>query len=418
MRRILIVLTSALLVVVGLAPASHADATRVIRSFGAPEGYAEIGFGCNTTLRTGAGLHYRYLEATDPAPTLGERSWGHDLRQYGSGDFFGLGVDGASAADFDTFQLKVYGAAAGSGRAMVFSQPPGTAPENVWIGTAVIGGGGDAWATVDASDLAYSWAEYDQTDSYTPTGATAGSLTLAAFDTEKGISATGYFAMMGFGCDGQGFYYDAFAWGSTGNVTTLDFEALLSTTTIQATKPTITAGGTTTITGQTLAHFLPSTPVDLEVKAYGSSTWVKVGTYQAPETSDWKLAKTVAPLRQTSYRWHYRGSESNLPAYSPAVTIWVKTALSAAIADTTLRRGQNLAVSGRAKPAKPGATVTLWRKTATGSTVLARTRVKADGTYKVVCPVNRIGTWTVYTTIPAASGNLAGRSVNRAAKVT
>lgn len=126
----------------------------------------------------------------------------------------------------------------------------------------------------------------------------------------------------------------------------------------------------------------------------------------------------MAPLKQTSYRWHLAGSEAFEERYSTTMTVKVRTAISASIVDRTLRRGRSLVVKGRTKPAKPGVSVKLWRKTSTGSIVLATTRVRSDGTYKVAYPVNRRGTWTVWTTVAAASGNLAGRSPNRSATVS
>jgi len=144
-------------------------------------------------------------------------------------------------------------------------------------------------------------------------------------------------------------------------------------------------------------------------KPYGSSTWKRAGTVLAPQTT-WALRKSVAPLKQASYRWHFLGTESGAESFSPITTVKVKTALNATVADRTLRRGQNLVVTGRTQPAKPGSSVTLWRKTASGSIALACSRVRSDGTYQVAYPVNRTGTRTVHTTIPAVSGNLAGRS--------
>ena len=217
--------------------------------------------------------------------------------------------------------------------------------------------------------------------------------------------------ILGFGCDGQDFYFDAFAWGSAGNV------AISSSQTIKAAPTTITAGQSSVITGVTTAHYVDGTPVDLEVKPYGSSSWRKAAPVLAPETT-WALRKSVALLKQASYRWHFLGTESGAESFSPVTTVKVKTALNATVVDRTLRRGQNLVVTGRTKPAKPGSIVKLWRKTASGPIVLARSRVRSDGTYKVAYPVNRAGTWTVYTTIPAVSGNLAGRSVNRSASVS
>jgi hypothetical protein len=377
--------------------------------------------GVSCSVGTASGGVSRRVEGDNPAPPvgLGASSWGFTPKDGATGSFYGVGMDVPTSAGLETFELQVYGAAAGSGRAMVFAWPPVTTDGNVWVGTATVDGRGNAWTTVDAAGLTYTWTEYDER-TYQRTGESAGSKTVTDFETDKGRSTVGmgYRGYLSLGCDGQPFLYDGFKYGAAGSVTTLDFESLSTRLSIGATKPLITAGQSSSITGSTSARDVLNPPVDLEVRKYGSSDWTTVATVEAPETVAWTMKKLVAPLQQASYRWHYRGSEANEPAYSPTFTIKVKTALTATVVDRTLRRGQNPVVTGRTRPAKPGTTVTLMRKTASGSVVLARTRVKSDGSYKVAYLVNRAGTWTVYTTIPTASGNLAGRSVNLSASVS
>ncbi len=422
MRRVLILLCSLTLLVAGMAPAAQADSTVVVKAE-ADEvtNYFPLttawpaGFGCSIGDATPLLPYLRYEDDAPAPPTgLGVRSWGFDFLK--SGDFYGVGVDVLDEDDLDTFGMQVYGPGSDDGRAAVLAFPEGTAEGFAWLGIANISGGGDAWTFVNAADLTYAWDEYE-TSEWTPTSATGMTGTIDEYDAAHG-SEFGYAAFMGFGCDGTDYLYDGFKYGPSGNVTTLDFEALTTNITIGATKKTIIAGKPTNITGATDAHYNPSTPVELEVKVFGSEVFTKVQTVQALPGTSWSLQKQVKPMKQAVYRWHYLGAIANDPAYSDEIVINVKTGLTAVLGDGTIKRGNNIVISGKTKPAKPGMTVSLWRKTSTGGSLLATTTVKADGSYKIAHAANRTGTWKVYTTIPASPGNLAGTSVVKTVKVS
>lgn len=422
MRRLLVLTSCALLVVCGPVPAAHSDVTVVVTAdpVGDPPYFAGTaafldGFDCAVGERSEE--VFRLVEGDGPVPPegLGERSWGFAPVGGEPGWLHGVGVDVGSQAGLDTFGVQVHGPGGNAGRAVVLARPVGTAAGNVWVGIAPVSGGGGAWTTVDASGLAYTWGEY-VTDGWQPAASLSEPATLDEFDAAHG-SPAGYTALIGFGCDGQPFLYDGFRYGAAGDVTTLDFEALTTHLAIGAAPRTVIAGRTARLTGGVDARYPRSTPVDLEVKPYGARTFRKLATVRAPEPT-YTLARTVTPLRRAAYRWHFLGTEIHDPAYSRTVVILVRTALSAVVADATLRRGQHLVVTGRTRPAKPGVMVTLRRRTGSGPVALARTRVRSDGSYRVVRRVGRGGRWTVFTTVEAASGNLAGRSVDRTASVS
>jgi hypothetical protein len=127
-----------------------------------------------------------------------------------TGQFYGWGVHVASVSQHDIFQIGVHGADAGSGI-------------------------GDAWFRVDASDLTYGWTLYS-VEPFMKTSQTAPPATI-----------------VGFGCSGQPFHYDAFEFGAPGAVTTLDFETARTQLTAGP-GGTITAGQKATLTGTTTAH--------------------------------------------------------------------------------------------------------------------------------------------------------------------
>jgi hypothetical protein len=96
----------------------------------------------------------------------------------------------------------------------------------------------------------------------------------------------------------------------------------------------------------------------------------------------------------------------------------VRTALTAQLADSTLKRGRNLVLKGRTTPVKSGYKATLWRHTANGNVVLATAKTKSDGTYRLAYEVNKKGTWKVYATDAKGGGNLSGTSPIRKATVS
>jgi hypothetical protein len=102
---------------------------------------------------------------------------------------------------------------------------------------------------------------------------------------------------------------------------------------------------------------------------------------------------------------------------STTFTVKVHTKVTSRIVDAILTRGQTLVVRGGTTPAKPGVTATLWRKTSAGPVKLDTATVDTNGTYKLTEVASTRGTWKVYVTVPAATGNLAGESPLRSAGV-
>jgi hypothetical protein len=269
---------------------------------------------------------------------LGQRTWGFNMNNQ-SGSVIGPGHHAGSSSGLATFKLKVFAPATNGGRAAVAASPAGTPANTFWLGFAQAPVTANQWSTVDGAALTYSWtlvnAQPDQTGAFTPAGQTSPNATIAGFVSAKGDGPMD--AWIGFGCDGQDWFFDDFEYGAAGNVTTYDFEAALFNGTLSPTPSTITAGQVAKLTFQ--------------------------------------------------------------------------------VVDTTVHKGRPLVVQGLSNPRKPGVVVTLWRKTSIGSVKLATSKVRSTGTYKIFYIANHTGSWTLYTTIAAASGNLAGRSVNRTAKV-
>jgi len=221
MRRLVVGLSTVLLLIAGFPPAAQADSTVLVTGHGTGEfDYFEgtsawaAGFNCEVFPVQGQAF-FRVEQDTPPPPLgLGTRSWGFTPQFGATGRFYGVGVDVASSSGLDNFGMQVYGAAPSTGRAMIFAVPPGTITNGYYLGTATVGGGGDAWTPVNAANLSYAWAEYNSES--TPTGVSGGTKTLDAFVTATGESTAGYRGILGFGCDGETFLYDGFKYGRRG----------------------------------------------------------------------------------------------------------------------------------------------------------------------------------------------------------
>ena len=109
---------------------------------------------------------------------------------------------------------------------------------------------------------------------------------------------------------------------------------------------------------------------------------------------------------KTDYRWVFHENQVYDGSTSGGFTVKVRTAVTAKPADTTVRRGGTIKVSGNVTPAKPGKTVTLYR----GTRPVGTGTVNAKGGYTVSTTARSTGVWKLHVTIGASSGNLAGRS--------
>lgn len=213
---------------------------------------------------------------------------------------------------------------------------------------------------------------------------------------------------------GTDTYLDLVTFSFTGEAaTTYDFEDHVYALAGSAARRTITAGEHTVVSG-TLTRdgaAFSGAMLSLQRRPWGHAGWSLAGTALTDATG--RAALDVHPVTSTDYRWTYAAA---MP--TPAIRIGVRTRLTLALADATLRHGQRLVATGRTTPAKPGVTVTLRRRTATGTVRLASATVTATGSYRIAKALTTPGTYRVFVTIPAATGNLAGSSVVRTAQVS
>lgn len=401
-----------------VAPA-RADSTVEVHGFDYPDENAAFLIARNCTdVTTNPGenilLHIIY---TDDAPPIGLRAQGFDLE---GGNAVGPMAYTPTPSD-TVFTMRLRPDGAASGKLVALYVAPGDA-DGFWFGWASRTESGTSWRTVDGAGAVFEWYRVDNaTQTWTP----AGNSTLAAFAAAHGGDGnpeeyTGAYLGMLFGCDGNRFYFDGLRVGPPGDVTTYDFEGALTAALIEISRGTITAGQGVLLGGApdpAVSSYVALEMV-LEARRFGQADFVEVGRATSTQDGDLVWAQlTQRPRVRTEYRWVIPDSQSTEGSTSPVRVVKVRTAVTAALADSTLKRGDMLVVKGRTTPQKARVATTLqrnvngnWRKLATG-------RTGTNGTYSFAHEVGSKGTWKVRVLVAAASGNLAGTSPARTARV-
>ena len=407
-----------------LLPATPAlpDTTVVVRSMSAPADapYGIAALGCNDLngfVPPPDGVRLLINRGPD-TPPAGERTWGFDLPTTGSAVGTQLWVESMAGTTVAGMSLHTVTDASGVAYAL-YQAPADNNTQIYWIGRTLLTQPAGGWRPVDVAGLPYAWTRYDFETNMPASGTPVASATVAQMVTAKGGDGDGGF-LMGFGCDGDLFYMDAWRVGSSADLTTYDLEGGITIAGISGSAPRIIAGRSVGLTGtltDTEGTIYSNHQLILEAKGYGSSVFTPVG--EATTTDSGGPATTsVSPMQRTVYRWRFEESEAAHGDVSPTFTVEVLTKVTAQLRDSTKRIGQDLVVDGRTTPKKPGVTATLWRRTANGPVRLDTTTIRADGTYTARKTLGKAGKWNVYVTVPALSGNLAGKSPIRTATVT
>jgi hypothetical protein len=408
----LVVIASMLLTVsVVQPPFASADATKVVRGLnGLP---SNLSFGlfnrsCTTPGQPAPTGFGQLVVTKGPAPVpAGRRTWG--FTSSGAGGAIGPFRSVPSMGDLATAQMQVAadtGGADGIGYADVFANAAGT---TYWWGVTTSTfhvPAGNGWQTESTVDSAYSWRRFDSSG---PT-ATTFSGTIKEMVAQIG-SDHGGLVGLAVGCgSGDTFHFDKAQFGSSGDVTTYDFEGPTTQTAIHGSAAVVRAGSPVTLRGVTTESGgtpLSKATLTLQAKRFDRSSWKDVGTdTETFDTSQHPARLTKRPLLKTDYRWVFHENQVHDGSTSRAFTVKVRTAVTAKAADTTVHHGGTITVSGHVTPAKPGKTVTLYR----GTRQVGTGTVNAKGGYTVSTTARSIGVWKLHVTIGASSGNLAGRS--------
>ena len=407
MRRLTVPLVSCAVVLTTslVAPSAHAEPVVVSRA------------------ALPAGFSFVSGNAVDPTDTAGDGSYAHVTEAAAASPPSGLGALRLTSTATSTAALRW---STGDPDDLIASwtvirrstPDPGpahlvasvTKPSGTYYGITQVSVPEGQWAVVDALAPTYSW--------YTAQLVGVGSDTVAAFADRDPVNdnATGATLSIRQVNSGATLLVDTVRVSTGDPGTTYDFEAPLTATTMITSTTTLTAGrrfllGTRVTQG---AAPLVGAPVELWVRAFGEGDFTLITTRSTDATGRASLSR--APTRRTEYQWRYAGNDLRTQSRSPVATIRVRTRVTLQLVDDTLSPGGTLRARGTTFPAKPGATVTLWRTTASGTTKIGTATVQADGSYAINRTVTT-GTWRVHVTVPASGGNLAGTSVTHTATV-
>lgn len=316
MRRVLTVAALVCTLWVPVAAAS-ADDTVVVPGLAFPSDETYLSyFGCESPTQDSAAPQVRIGKGSSGAPA-GTRSFGFRMPATGTAAGPVHYVDSVAATT--VAGLSARAAEGSTGVAYVWFAPTGLDAGQAWVGRTDLAVGPD-WQEVDTATAAYTWTLYD-----TVAGRVVedgGSFDIAAFTAARG-DGPGYL-MAGFGCDGQEFFVDALRYGSPGEVTTYDLEAIPVTATIQPSVSTVRAGEEVGLLGTTQG---PDGPVGaslvLEAKPQGSDRFRPVGG-PVHATAEGVVTLSVVPRKTTDYRWYLPETGYADEAWSEPVRVVVR----------------------------------------------------------------------------------------------
>jgi hypothetical protein len=159
---------------------------------------------------------------------------------------------------------------------------------------------------------------------------------------------------------------------------------------------------------------VPDQVLSLWLQPSGSATFVEVG--QATTDGNGMASVGAVLDRNAVVQWRYGGSPEHAASTSTTYVVQIAPALTLRANDRTLRRGQRLVVRGRTFPVKAGCRVELWRGELRPLVLgpkpvrLARSTVRADGTYRLERRFRHHVRARIAVLVPACGDNGQGLS--------
>lgn len=197
-------------------------------------------------------------------------------------------------------------------------------------------------------------------------------------------------------------YVDTVRIGSSGDVTTFDFDTdpipVITSSTMSV---TLAPGGSTPLSGRVKRPSgdpIASLPVELWSMAYGSSSWVKASTVST--AVDGSFSTMVAPAARTSFQWRV-AAPGFASATSASRTVFVRAVISVNVLDSTVVPTTSVVVFGKVRPTMVGTTATLRSNGRVAP--LAYVKIRSDATFAFSRTLPR-GLYGLYVTVPTAGG--------------
>jgi spore germination protein len=174
----------------------------------------------------------------------------------------------------------------------------------------------------------------------------------------------------------------------------------------------VTQGTATAVSGKlttTAGTAIGGQKVALQWRPAGSTAWRTVANGTTSSAGTVSLRYT--PATNGSYRLYASASWTYLAATSPTANTQVRWRATAAFADSTVRRGTTIKLTGKVSPARAGTKVQRQRYLGANRWVhVSSTTVRADGTYTISFVWNVKGTYTYRVVVPGTSLNATGVS--------
>ncbi|WP_126688209.1 hypothetical protein [Nocardioides ferulae] len=402
---------AAVAAVLGAAPAL-ADGTVVVRGTDFPEGRdAQLSFvGCAAPGQRSVEPLRPYIGRGPATPPAGERSLHYDLA---GGNALGSLHYVDSMLATSVAGLSVYAPRGASGVAYAgFQERKDAGSSRVWFGRAVLTAPAGRWHAVDVATLSYTWTQYDIGNWKVLDVAPAA--TVRVFAATHGGDGAGLYTI-GFGCDGRAFHLDALRIGRPGDVTTYDLEGLATSATMTASAAQVVAGEGVTLAGalrDSAGARLSRATMILEAKPYAADEFQTVQVMPA-DAVDPRV--TVEPTARTVYRWRFVDRPLAAGSVSGEVVVEVLPVLT--MEQALDEAAGVLRITGSLRPAREGATVTLWRGGTKDRTRVATQQVGPEGGYLFEIPLAEAQDADYFVTVPAGDGTLAGSSPRLAVRL-
>lgn len=427
-RRLLVLVSGMSLLAWGLVPVGHAASPIVVAGFGYPAGLVRVADACpGGAAPDGVDLLYWKSGSDGFVAPLGTHATGRGFSG-SSGGMAGFEVDVAKPRSLSSFTVATLHTAPetnGAGidgyflaaydpspndftAAYYFASVPLNATATDW----------QPWPNLAAVQL--NWSYWD--GATTQPGVFSG--TVAQLATVAGTDGSGAKLAFELGCDGRDYFMDELRVTTATGTTTHDFEGARSRTYISATpshhsdslKRDIVRinlvygqghyllGDATGIADGVLTDDFLAGTARLYRKPYGTSSyrWAGTKTYEPATYAHFR----IEPGRQTRYQIRSLATATHEASTSRTLLVTVKRRVRVRAADTTIRRGQRIVLSGYILPRDRGVTVTFQRLSDGRWRNVATTRTGSRGRYTVGVRATTLGKKKVRVKIATAKGNV------------
>jgi Tol biopolymer transport system component len=215
------------------------------------------------------------------------------------------------------------------------------------------------------------------------------------------------------------YSFSVFAVDWSGNVSPAATKTLTTarrSSFVASTSPArITFGGAATIRGlltdRATGAVQSGKAAVLYARPTGSTTWTRV--LSATTDSLGTVQVTRTPGRTTAYHWRFAGDSGHGPARSTAVTVEVRTKVTAAFKDATVPVGTAAYLVGSVAPGHAGKTVYLQRYYGGAWHSLKSARLSSTSRYSFSVRPSRAGKFRYRVVKPADTDHLRGISPER-----